>query len=347
MAKHHPIVMRIRWVYLAALILALPLAVLLAAPSPALAQDSPSTCKPSGNDNDLLYCVWLVEPRFGGMSVDQSHANVLRVLLTGDEPTDEAAARVLAEVNRLWNREFTRTTVATADYTIGQLKGWFDTVAADFHEKMTGVDLDEYANRITVMVADLDADRDTVSEHVAGLGVPDEAVQFEEFQLLPPDPVPAAQTSGSSSVAGQRLTADLDPFVGGGEIASFPNVFLQQCTASFNVMFVDQDYRLRTGFVTAGHCGDGQDDITFWTPRSDTPFPSFPYEKYAVSVWNQFSHGVDAGYLKKLPGQSIPLGYGLIARPMTENTSGGNASRAQLTLETGPESPGWGVELRQ
>ena len=61
---------------------------------------------------------------------------------------------------------------------------------------MTSVDLDEYANRITVMVADLDADQDTVAGYVAGLGVPDGAVQFEEFQLLPPDPIPAAQSSG-------------------------------------------------------------------------------------------------------------------------------------------------------
>ena len=35
---------------------------------------------------------------------------------------------------------------------------------------MTGVDLDEAGNRITVMVADLDEDEGTVEEHVGGVG---------------------------------------------------------------------------------------------------------------------------------------------------------------------------------
>ena len=134
----------------------------------ASAQGADTACNPAGDDNELLYCVWTVEPRFGGMSVDQSDATVLRVLLTGHDPTDGAAARVLAEVNRLWDREFAGTTVVTADYTVGQLKGWFDTVAADFHELMTGVDLDEAGNRITVMVADLDEDQDTVADTSPG-----------------------------------------------------------------------------------------------------------------------------------------------------------------------------------
>ena len=93
MAEPGSTVMRISWFYLATLILALLVAAASVVPSPALAQDSPSTCDASGDDNDLLYCVWLVEPRFGGMSVDQSDANVLRVLLTGDDSTDAAAER--------------------------------------------------------------------------------------------------------------------------------------------------------------------------------------------------------------------------------------------------------------
>ena len=122
MAEPGSTVMRIGWVSLATLILTMLAAAALVATSPALAQDSPSTCDASGDDNDLLYCVWLVEPRFGGMSVDQSVSSVLRVLLTGDGPTDAAADRVLAEVNRLWDRDFSGTTVATADYTVGQLR---------------------------------------------------------------------------------------------------------------------------------------------------------------------------------------------------------------------------------
>ena len=310
MAKHHPTVMRIRWVYLATLIPTLLLGVLLAAPSLALAQDSPSTCEPSGNDNDLLYCVWLVEPRFGGMSVDQSNPDVLRVLLTGNAPTEQAADRALAEVNRLWDREFTSTTVATADYTIGQLKGWFDTVAADFHEKMTGVDLDESANRITVMVADLDADQDTVAEHVAGLGVPAEAVQFEEFQLLPSDPVPAAQSSGGSSVSGQSLTGTLVPMVGGGEIQGS----IGRCSLGFGVLFMNLRGNYERGFVTAGHCSTTTTGTEFYVPgNSGSP--------YGISVRNTLPNGVDAQYVRKTES-GADLGIGLIARPSQENTGG-------------------------
>ena len=289
--------------------------------SPVHAQDADVPCNPSGDDNDLLYCVWTVEPRFGGMSVDQSDANVLRVFLTGDDPTEEAAARVLAEVNRRWNREFTATTVEAADYTIGELKGWFDTVAADFHEKMTGVDLDEPANRITVMVASLD-DQDTVAEHVAGLGVPVEAVQFEEFQILPPDPVPAAQSSGSSAVAGQSLTGTLVPMVGGGEIQNKISGRSVRCSMGFAMGFVNTQGKHEEGFVTAGHCY-----VTTTTGETFYIHGDFS-STYGVSIWNAYPDGVDAQYVRKT-GSQADLGIGLIGRPAQENTTG----QAYLNLD--------------
>ncbi len=254
----------------------------------ATAQDAEPTCNPSGDDNDRLYCVWLAEPRFGGMSVDQSNASVLRVLLTGDDPTDPAADRVLGEVNRLWDRDFTGTTVATADYTVGQLNGWFDTLAAHFHELMTGVDLDEAGNRITVMVADLDEDEGTVEEHVAGLGVPAAAVQFKEFQLLPPDPVPAAQSSGGSAVAGQSLTGKLDLLVGGGETRS-----LGTCSMGFAVGFVNTQGKYEEGFVTAGHCNNGSTGDEYHINATNFR------DVYGVSIWNALPNGVDAQYVRK------------------------------------------------
>ena len=314
MGQPRSTVMRRSWVYLATLMLALLAAAALVAPSPALAQDSSFTCDASGDDNDLLYCVWLGEPRFGGMRVDQSDANVLRVLLTGDDSTDAAADRVLAEVNRLWNRAFTGTTVAAADYTIGELKGWFDTVAADFHELMTGVDLDEGGNRITVMVADLDADQDTVAEYVAGLGVPAEAVQFEEFQLQPPDPVPAAQSSGGSSVAGQSLTGRLDPMVGGGQVSRFIDRGTG-CSMGFAVGFINAQGKYEEGFVTAGHCFVTNITGEAFYVQGDYSSP------YGISVWNAFPDGVDAQYVRK-SGSGVDLGIGLIGRPSQENTTG-------------------------
>ena len=276
MGKPRSTVMRIGWLYVATLILALLVGAALFAPSPALAQDSPSTCDASGDDNDLLYCVWLVEPRFAGMSVDQSDANVLRVLLTGDGPHDAAGHRVLAEVNRLWNREFTGFTVANADYTIGELKGWFDTVAADFHEQMTGVDLDEYANRITVMVVDLDADQDTVADHVAGLGVPSAALVVREDRLLLPDPAPEPQVGiGFHTGLPQGLQTGLDPFVGGGEIYSWDGSAGDSCTLGFPIAFFNAEGRYEQGFITAGHCDRGD------------PFFGYGYAGHAITwrIW--------------------------------------------------------------
>ena len=43
------------------------------------AQGINSFCDPSGADNDLLYCVFQVEPRFGGFYVDPSDPDRLRV----------------------------------------------------------------------------------------------------------------------------------------------------------------------------------------------------------------------------------------------------------------------------
>ena len=288
--------------------------------SPVHAQDADAPCNPSGDDNDLLYCVWTVEPRFGGMSIDQSDANVLRVLLTGHDPTDAPAARVLAEVNRLWDRNFTGTTVATADYTIGQLKGWFDTVAADFHDVMTGVDLDEAGNRITVMMADLDKDRDAVAEHVARLDVPAEAVQFAEFQFLPPDPIPAGQGSGSPSVAGQSLTDTLNPTVGGGEIKLEFSGGSSQCSLGFTVGLVNTQGKFEEGFVTAGHC--------YITNTTGETF-YVQGDPYGVSVWSAFPDGVDAQYVRRT-GSGVDLGIGLIGRPAQESNTG----RVYLNLDT-------------
>ena len=152
---------------------------------------------------------------------------------------------------------FTGTTFATADYTIGQLKGWFDTVASDFHEKMTGVDLDESSNRITVMVADLVDDQDTVAEHVTALGVPSGAVQFQEFELLLPDPVPLPQTAGSQTANSQSLIGALDPMVGGGgsevEIPRSPGR-LRRPTVRFRCRdCLDQsNWRIRRGYRHGG-----------------------------------------------------------------------------------------------
>ena len=93
--------------------------------SVSLLHDSSANCNPSGNANELLVCVWLVEPRFGGFAVDESDGSVLKVWLTGEGPTGDAAQRVLAEVNRLWDRQFVSVDVQGASFDIGQLMTWF------------------------------------------------------------------------------------------------------------------------------------------------------------------------------------------------------------------------------
>ena len=76
------------------------------------AQDALPECDPSGDDNDLLYCIWTVEQRFGGFYVDSTNPSVVvQVWLTGDRATEDAERRVLpkstasgAAISRLQQR---------------------------------------------------------------------------------------------------------------------------------------------------------------------------------------------------------------------------------------------------
>ena len=291
----------------------------------ASAQGADTACNPAGDDNELLYCVWTVEPRFGGFYLDPDDSTALKIWLTDTDDTDDTLTTALAEINRRCGRDFDSATALEADYAVGQLKGWFDTAASDFHEQMTGVDLDEAANRITVMVADLDADQDTVAEHVAGLGVPAEAVQFEEFQLLPPDPIPAAQSSGGSSVPDQSLNGALEPMVGGGEVIVESGSGTTLCSIGFAIGLINDLGEYEDGFVTAGHCGDGNPGVQFLIHYSS---PSL----YGVPIWNTLSNGVDAQYVRRTSSE-IDLGLRLIARPSQENTTGRAYSQAYLNLD--------------
>ena len=144
-----------------------------------------ATCDESGDSNELLYCVYLVEPWFGGFKADVNDPNGFSVWLTGDDPPDVALGRVLEAVNRLWRREYASAERWHADYTLVQLRTWIDTIVADPPESMTGVDLDESTNRLAVFTPDLvDSTVNPVKDHLSDLGVPSNALRVEERAAL-------------------------------------------------------------------------------------------------------------------------------------------------------------------
>ena len=323
-----------------ALVAALALAVLggrLLVPVPAANAQAESVCNASGNDNDLLYCVWTVEPRFGGFMVDPSDASVLKVLLTGDEPTDAAGQRVLAEVNRLWGRSFQSTNIERADYTIGQLGTWSDLLIADPGALVRAIDLDESTNRL-VLFADgvLDATVSEITAHAAAKGIPADAVAVAQAPPVwtppAPDPIPARSrtadtTDAPEPISEQRLDRALNPFVAGGQISGGGS----SSTAAFGVAFVNANGEEEEGFLTAAHCGgDGTRWYAYETGATGN-------QQVGVAIRNLYSQDVDAQYVKKAGPDHIELGVGLIARPIERNTSASDATQYQRRLD--PDNP--------
>ena len=299
-----------------------------------LLHESSAHCIPSGNANDLLVCVWLVEPRFGGFAVDESDGSVLKVWLTGEGPTGDAAQRVLHEVNRLWDRQFVSVDVQGASFDIGQLMTWFHRIIAKPGDLITGVDLDEGSNRLIVLVAD--ASDETISSgtaHVTGLGVPEDSFAFEAHstQIFPPTPddLPRPARSRRSTsrtrvpISDQLLNHGLNPFVGGGSITSTTN-----CSAGFPVRVFNQSGDVEEGFVTAGHCGDL--GVVFTAPDGDGN-----QQDLGTSVFNLFLQGVDAQYARKSATADLALGH--IARTLSKNTAGGRITDEMRKLD--PDNP--------
>ena len=126
--------------------------------------------------DELLYCVFLEEPRFGGFSAMPENPDTALVWITGEEGADEAALRALAAINRLWERSFTRAITATANYTIGDLTTWADAVIKEPPDWLAGLDLDESRNRIALIVKDQETD---LAHTLASLGVPTNAVTID------------------------------------------------------------------------------------------------------------------------------------------------------------------------
>ena len=261
-----------------------------------------ATCDESGDSNELLYCIYLVEPRFGGFKADIHYPNGISVWLTGDDSTDVTLARILEAVDRLWPREDASADRLHADYTLGQLRTWFDTIVADPPESMTGVDLDESTNWLAVFTPDLvDSTVNAVKDHLSDLGVPANALRVEERAVLTIPTPPAAPVrgatgrtrrsvpAGASPISEQRLDQGLNPFVGGGQIL-WDSIF---CSAGFPVAFINPDGDYQRGFVTAGHCGDV--DAEYFVP--DANAPSNP--KIGTSVSSVYSQNIDAQHVLK------------------------------------------------
>ena len=326
------------WVAILLLMVLVSMGALLSA-NGAEAQDAAPECDPSGDDNDLLYCIWTVEQRFGGFYVDSTNPSVVQVWFTGDEPTDDAAARVLTEVNRLWSRDFTSTTAHQTDYTIIQLKRWFDAVVSDPGESIEAVDLDESANRLALYGPDLeDATVAAIKDHAFGLGVPTEAISVKQVgaDLEPPtpDPVPGARRSSDATeqavpIGEQRLNRALNPFVGGAEIKGGGVA----CTATMTVAFVNEGGDDESGFLTGDHCG-----VVSTTWRA---YGTGSTGDRKVGVTARTAQGgnrnIDIAYANWDSPEGVELGVGFIARPVEENTAKKGATKTQRSLD--PDHP--------
>ena len=299
-------------------------------------RQSPTTCNESGDGNDLLYCVWLAEPRFAGFAMDLNDSSRVSVWLNGDESTEAALGRVLTELNRLWGRGFTTGRSLRTDHTIGELKGWFDDVAADPPEGMTGLDLDESANRLAVFAPDLEDDTVSALEtHLADLEVPSTAWRIEHRPALTIPTPPEAPTSqgarrsrrsatGAAPISEQRLDQGLNPFVGGGQIL-FDNTY---CSAGFTVAFVNLSGEYERGFVTAGHCGEDQ-DTDFIAPDENAD----PNPKIGATAYNAFTDSIDAQYVRFDDASPLGLRVGYIAHPAAENAADVDATQSQRRLD--------------
>ena len=308
----------------------------LASTPAANAQHPDPSCNAFGDDNDLLYCVFVVEPRFGGFSVVGSDGSTIRVWLTGDDPTEEAAQRVLTAVNGLWERNFESTRVQTADYNVGQLRTWFDSLLGNPADLIRAVDLDQSSNRLVVFAPDLEEVTVTsITDHVANLGIPADAVVVERAPTAQPpppeDPVPVPgraheETSGAPEpITRQRLDRALNPFVAGGKISSGGG----SCTAAFTVSFFNASGEEEEGFLTAGHCADEGLEIHAYETGATGQ------QLIGNVVRNIITQNADAAYVKKAGPDHITIGVGYIARPIEENTSGSGATQYQRRLDPG------------
>ena len=304
------------------------------------AQDAAPACHPSGDDNDLLYCIWTVEQRFGGFYVDSTNPSVVvQVWLTGDRATEDAERRVLAEINRLWGRDFSATAAHQADYTIGQLKRWFDAVVSDTGESIQAVDLDESANRLALYGSDSEAATvAAIKDHASGLGVPAEAISVKQVgaDLEPPtpDPIPGARRSADATeqavpIGAQRVNRALNPFVGGAEIKGGGVA----CTATMTVAFENEDGDNESGFLTGDHCGGVS---TTWQAYGTG---STGDRKLGVTARTATgpNRNIDIAYVKWDGPDGVNLGVGFIARPVEKNTAKKGATKTQLSLD--PDHP--------
>ena len=278
--------------------------------------------------DELLYCVFLEEPRFGGFSAMPENPDTALVWITGEEGADRAALRALAAINRLWERSFTRAITATADYTVGDLTTWADAVMKEPPDWLAGLDLGESRNRIALIVKDQETG---LAHTLASLGIPTNAVTVDRPLRTAP---PASMVEGTDHQGdpfgqdGQALDWSLSPFVGSGEISHYSAGTGFKCTAGFLVAFLGHDGVPQRGFVTAGHCGPEQ-----------AKFRARPDQQLGQSAFNllQRGRGMDFQYVESQASSRAVMGPGYIARPGRQNTTGERATRGLKLLD--PKQP--------
>ena len=282
----------------------------------------------SSSADELLYCVFLEEPRFGGFSAMPENPDTALVWITGEEGADEAALRALAAIIRLWERSFTQAITTTADYTIGDLATWARAVMKEPPDWLAGLDLDESRNRIALIVKNQETD---LARTLASLGIPTNSVTVDRPLHTAP---PASIVEGLDHQGEpfrqdtQALDWSLSPFVGGGEISHYSAGTGFKCTAGFLVAFLGHDNVPQQGFVTAGHCGPEQ-----------AKFRARPDQQLGQSAFNLLQRGrsMDLQYVEHQASSRAVMGPGYIPRPVRQNTTGEGATRALKLLD--PKQP--------
>jgi hypothetical protein len=136
------------------------------------------------NRNDRLVGIGALVPGFGGMYIDPARPDVLNVFMLDVYDEDQ-----LAEVERAIGAEFPDTipsegiAAVQGDYSIGELKAWYDDVRAAIAESglvgdgLVGTDLEEDKNRLEVAV-DREELIPQVEELVADAEIPSGVVRI-------------------------------------------------------------------------------------------------------------------------------------------------------------------------
>lgn len=205
---------------------------------------------------------------------------------------------------------------------MSQLVAWRQAMwrSAESDHQIWSADADEGRNRVRLGIGSPDVIPD-VESLAAEIGVPVEALYFEEMKALP--------------VLAADVTDELRPTLGGIQ-ASRTFQSSAECTLGFNVRDSGGDRY----FLTASHCGDqytsGTLGIDFYQPGDGDPFAPRAGETSHNPVWSTSGCNVLADYCRDTDAAAVEYDSGIgHAFSVAERSSIGSGSSAgNLTIGT-------------